>query len=127
MKPSSALLATCVLLAAPAVAMAERAYVQSFGEVDLAPFQCEAVPHSANVRKICYDARRQYALVSLSGVWYRYCGVPGTTMSEWKRSLSKGRYYNDRIRGSYDCTGSAVDQPIREPAAKASTPGQPAR
>jgi hypothetical protein len=127
MKASRALVALSVLLAAPAVALAARAYVQSFGEVDLAPFQCEAIPHSPNVRRICYDAKRQYALVSLSGVWYRYCGVPATTMGEWKRSLSKGRFYNDRIRGSFDCTTSNVDQSLREVDSKAPPPGQPQR
>ncbi len=116
----------CVLLVAPGVAMAERVFVKSFGEVDLAPFQCETIAHSPNVRRICYDGRHQYALVSLNGVWYRYCGVPSATMGEWKRSLSKGRYYNDRIRGNFDCTVSAVDQPLRESDGKAA-PGQAPR
>ena len=125
-------LVTCaVLLAAPGVALAERVYVKSFGEVDLAPFQCETVAHSPNVRRICYDSKRQYALVSLSGVWYHYCGVPGSTMGEWSRSLSKGRYYNDRIRSGFDCTTTAPGQasasapPASAPAS--TRPADPAR
>ena len=127
MKASRALVALCVLLAAQGAAMAERVFVKSFGEVDLSPFQCETIAHSPNVRRICYDGRRQYALVSLSGVWYHYCGVPAATMGEWKRSLSKGRYYNDRIRSNFDCTTSVVDKPIREVDGKAPAPGQPQR
>ena len=98
------------LLAASGAAMAERAYVKARGEVDLAPFQCEtmAARNSPNVRRICYDEKRQYVLVSLSGVWYHYCGVPPTTVSEWRRSTSKGRYYNDHIRNGFDCTPPAV-------------------
>jgi hypothetical protein len=107
------LVACCALLAAPGAAMAERVYVKAFGEVELAPFQCETITVSPNVRRICYDPKRQYALVSLSGVWYHYCAVPGATMAEWKRAASKGRYFNDHIRGSFDCTTSAQDQSLR--------------
>ena len=106
-----ALVTGCALLAASGTAMAERVYVKALGEVDLAPFRCETIARSPNVRRICYDEQRQYVLVSLSGVWYHYCGVPGITVSEWKRSDSKGRYYNDHIRSGFDCTPPEVAPP----------------
>ena len=91
------------LLAADA-AMAERVYVKARGEVQLAPFRCETVSRSANVKRICYDEPHQYLLVSLSGIWYHYCGVTPATVSAWKKASSKGRYYNDSVRSNFDCT-----------------------
>jgi hypothetical protein len=109
----------CALVAASGAALAERVYVKARGEVDLAPFQCETIParNSPNVRRICYDANREYVLVSLSGVWYHYCGVPPATVSEWRRSASKGRYYNDHIRNGFDCVPAVgVAAPAAAPA-----------
>jgi hypothetical protein len=112
------MLAGCALLAACGPAMAERVYVKARGEVDLTPFQCETIAARAspNVRRICYDAKRMYLLVSLSGVWYHYCGVPQATVSEWQRSSSKGRYYNDHIRSGFDCTPAEAPAPPAAPA-----------
>jgi KTSC domain len=108
----------CALLAASGAAMAERVYVKARGEVDLTPFQCETIAARAspNVRRICYDASRMYLLVSLSGVWYHYCGVPQATVSEWHRSSAKGRYYNDHIRSGFDCTPTEAPAPPPVPA-----------
>jgi len=121
MKSMRAVVVGCALVAVSGAAMADRVYVKSRGEVDLAPFQCESIParNSPNVRRICYDADRQYVLVSLSGVWYHYCGVPPSTVSEWRRSSSKGRYYNDHIRSGFDCVpaeGAAAPAATPEPA-----------
>lgn len=85
-------------------AHAERVYVKARGEVDLAPFQCTNVSRSANVKRICYDERETYVLVSLKGIWYHFCGVPAATVTSWKKAASKGRYYNDTIRGNFDCS-----------------------
>jgi hypothetical protein len=97
-----------VLVAALAVAAdaanAERVYVKARGEVDLAPFRCENVWRSANVKRLCYDEREEYVLVSLKGIWYHFCGVPPATVTGWKKAGSKGRYYNDNIQGKYDCS-----------------------
>jgi KTSC domain len=102
------LLAGGLLLTAADAALAERGYVKARGEVDLAPFKCEGVARSPNVKRICYDEKHQYALVSLNGIWYHYCGVPASTISAWRKSREKGRYYNDSIRGHYDCTGELM-------------------
>lgn len=99
-----ALMVGAVLLTAADAALAERVYVKSRGEVDLAPFRCEGVARSPNVKRICYDAPHRYVLVSLKGIWYHYCGVPVTTVNTWKRAFSKGRYYNDYVRDNFDCT-----------------------
>jgi hypothetical protein len=102
-----ALVIAGALLATSGAAMAERVYVKARGEVDLDTFACESVARSsANVRRICYDAKQQYLLVSLSGVWYHYCNVPAATVGEFRRSSSKGRFYNDSIRLHYECTAT---------------------
>jgi len=125
MEKLRAVMVGCALLAASGTAMAERAYVKARGEVDLAPFQCETIAarNSPNVRRICYDEKRMYVLVSLSGIWYHYCGVPPTTVSEWRKSPSKGRYYNDHIRSGFDCVpaeGAAAPAaaPVQAPGAR---------
>jgi KTSC domain len=92
-------------------AMAERVYVKARGEVDLAPFKCETIARSPNVRRICYDEQHEYALVSLSGIWYHYCGVPASTIREWRSASSKGRYYNDNVRSNFDCTAPGASVP----------------
>jgi len=92
-----------LLVSVTASAQAERVYVKARGEVDLAPFRCENV-RGPNVNRLCYDAREEYVLVSLKGIWYHFCGVPAATITSWKKAYSKGRYYNDNIRGNFDCT-----------------------
>jgi hypothetical protein len=96
-------LTTALALAATA-SNAERVYVKARGEVDLAPFRCENVSRSVNVKRLCYDEQEEYVLVSLKGIWYHFCGVPPATVTNWKRASSKGRYYNDNILGHYDCS-----------------------
>ena len=97
------LLIGIALLTGAQAAMAERVYVKARGEVDLAPFRCENVTRSVNVKRLCYDEQEMYVLVSLKGIWYHFCGVPPAAVSAWKKASSKGRYYNDNVRGSFDC------------------------
>ena len=98
------LVLAAALAVAAGTASAERVYVKARGEVDLAPFKCETVTRSANVKRICYDEREAYVLVSLKGIWYHFCGVPPATVASWKKAASTGRYYNDTIRGNFDCS-----------------------
>lgn len=98
------ILLVAALAVAAAPASAERVYVKARGEVDLAPFRCQTLARSENVKRVCYDEREEYVLVSLKGIWYHFCGVPPAKVTEWKKSRFKGRYYNDSIRGSYDCS-----------------------
>ena len=97
------LLIGITLLMATQVAMAERVYVKFRGEVDLAPFRCENVTRGANVKRLCYDEREKYVLVSLKGIWYHFCGVPPSVVSAWKKASAPGRYYNDNVREKFDC------------------------
>ena len=99
---TSATAAALLLTAGPA--SAERVYVKALGEVDLSHFRCESISRSENVKRVCYDESEAYVLVSVKGIWYHFCGVPATTVTGWKKASSKGRYYNDVIRGNFDCS-----------------------
>jgi hypothetical protein len=100
------LAAAALGLLAAAPASAERAYIKSRGEVDLAPFRCEMFSRSPNVNRICYDAGPQYLLVSVKGIWYHFCDVPGSAVTAWQQvpARAKGQYYNDAVRGRFDCS-----------------------
>ncbi len=91
------------LLATAATAQAERVFVKSRGELNLAPFHCDAYSRSENVKRLCYDESNRYLLVSIKGIWYHYCTVPPATVGEFKRASSKGRYFNENVSGRFDC------------------------
>ena len=55
--------------------------------------------------------RRQLDLLFGSGRHYRYSNVPADLARRFAGALSKGRFYNTEIRGSYPCTelGAELD------------------
>lgn len=55
--------------------------------------------------------RRQLDLMFASGRHYRYSNVPAEVARRFAGALSKGRFYNQEIRGSYACTevGAELD------------------
>ena len=108
MKRKLTMAAGAALIALAGTAQAERVYVKARGELDLAPFRCETIARSPNVKRICYDEAQLYALVSLNGIWYHYCGVPASTMVAWRKAREKGRFYNDSVRGHFECTGASM-------------------
>jgi len=94
------------LLLVTQAASAERVFVKSRGEVDLGPFRCAGFSRSENVKRVCYDEREAYVLVSLKGIWYHFCHVPPAAVSVWRRSSAPGRYYNDHVRQKFECQES---------------------
>ena len=91
----------CALL--PLSAYAESVYVKYRGPVDLAPFKCEAISRSSFVKRLCYDSKEKYVVVSLTGTYYHYCEVPANVVNDWRQAGSMGRYYNAQVKGRYDC------------------------
>lgn len=86
-------------LACPA---AESVFVKYRGTVDLAPFKCQWT-ESSLVKRLCYDKRNEYLLVSLKGTYYHYCKLPVPVLQQWTASDSLGRYFNANIKGNFDC------------------------
>ena len=57
-----------------------------------------------------YDPGNQYMIISLNGTAYHYCGMPDNVWSEFTATSSLGTFYNDRIKGRFDCrTGHVPD------------------
>lgn len=91
------------LALAPSVSRAETVFVKYRGPVDLTPFRCEWVDRSAVVKRLCYDAREKYVVVNLTGVYYHYCEVPAVVVTNWRAAESMGRFYNQKVKGNFDC------------------------
>ena len=71
--------------------------------LDLAPFDCTITPQSSFVHRACYDPNNSYMLIQLNAVWYHYCGIDSGTVSHLLSAPSVGRYYNQAIKGRFDC------------------------
>jgi hypothetical protein len=84
-------------------AVSEIVYVKYRGPINLAPFECEWVSRSSIVKRLCYDANEQYAIVNLTGTYYHYCEVPPDVIAAWRQAESMGRYYGAQVKGRYDC------------------------
>ena len=87
----------------PAVADAETVTVKYRGQVELTPFTCDGFTRSSLVKRLCYDTKEEYLLVSLNGIYYHYCEIPLTLVAAWKEATSLGRFYNQQIKGRFDC------------------------
>jgi hypothetical protein len=91
-------------LIANAVAAAGEAVIVKYrGPVDLAPFKCDTITRSSFIRRVCYDAENAYMLINLRGTWYHYCKIDSGTVSTLKAAKSMGRFYNESIKGNFDC------------------------
>jgi KTSC domain len=71
--------------------------------VDLAPFACNTITRSSLVRRVCYDKREPYMIISLNGTYYHYCEIAPSVVAGLLRAESMGRHYNAVIKGHFDC------------------------
>jgi hypothetical protein len=88
----------------------ETVYVKYRGPLNLKPFKCESTPRSSLVKRVCYDEKEQYVVVKLQDVYYHYCEVPDKIVSKWLEAESLGRYYNQNVKGKYDCRVNYMPQ-----------------
>jgi hypothetical protein len=96
-------LATVVALSACSAALAESVYVKYRGDVDLKSFDCAGVTRSSFITRVCYDRRNEYMLISLNGTFYHYCEIDAGTVSSLLNAPSMGRFFNQNVKGHYDC------------------------
>ena len=96
-------LLVALMLLAPLIGAAETVDVKYRGPVNLSPFTCETVTRSSVVRRVCYDSRERYMLISLNGTYYHYCEIPEQIVNALQNAGSMGRFYNAYIKGNYDC------------------------
>jgi KTSC domain len=73
------------------------------GPVSLAPFACEAITRSSFIERVCYNAKNACMLIDLKGTWYHYCEIDQETVSGLLEAESMGRFYNQSIKGNFDC------------------------
>lgn len=92
-----------IVLCIGSVANAESVYVKYRGNVDLQPFKCESISHSSLVNRVCYDKKEQYMIIGLRGTYYHYCEISQDVVSNLLTAESMGQYYNQYIKGNYDC------------------------
>jgi len=91
-------------------ARAESVYVKYRGELDLKHFDCTDITRSSFIRRVCYDSRQEYMLISLNGTFYHYCEIDPGTVSFLLNAPSMGRFYNASIKGNFDCRLHRVPQ-----------------
>jgi hypothetical protein len=82
---------------------AESVYVKYRGEVDLKRFDCTDIARSSFIRRVCFDRRNEYMLISLNGTFYHYCEIDAGTVSSLLNASSMGSFYNTSIKGQFDC------------------------
>jgi len=68
-----------------------------FEYVDSAALQSEIVEEA------WYDGEQEYLVLNLNGTRYHYCSVPRFIWEGLQAAPSKGTYYNEEIKGQYDC------------------------
>lgn len=71
--------------------------------VDLEPLECKWTPESSFIERLCFHIDAEYAVVKMSGTYYQFCGLPPEVAVAWVKSDSLGRFFNQRIKGRYDC------------------------
>ena len=76
--------------------------------VDLKPFKCETICQSSVVKRLCYDAKEGYVVVNLNGTYHHYCEVPAYVVSGWRASNSMGDFFNENVKGHFDCRVNRV-------------------
>jgi len=97
-----------LLLAASAPASADTVMVKYRGPVKLDNFSCESVNRSSLVKRVCYQQTNRYMVISLSGTYYHYCRIGPEVVGALMQASSIGRFYNQSIKGQYDCRAGGV-------------------
>jgi KTSC domain len=92
-----------ILLLCASPARAESVDVKYRGLLDLAPFDCTDVTRSSFIRRVCFDKAKSYMLISLNGTYYHYCAIPTTTVEDLMDAESMGRFFNEQVKGRFDC------------------------
>ena len=74
-------------------------------KVDIANprFEYLDTSESSWVRGAWYDDDNGYMVINLSGTYYHYCSMPESAWNSFKSASSFGTFYNQSIKGNYDC------------------------
>lgn len=50
-----------------------------------------------------FDSGNEYLVINLQGTIYHYCGIGSSIWNSLKSAESMGSYFQDYIKGNYDC------------------------
>src|SRR5262249_25283824 len=67
MRLISAIATSIAIFFCSSVLRAESVYVKYLGDVDLRSFDCWKITPSSFIKRVCYDRRNEYMLISLNG------------------------------------------------------------
>ena len=81
-------------------------------KVDLAnpAFEYLNTDKSSWIRGAWYDRSNRYMIINLEGTYYHYCDMPGNVWNSFKQADSFGTFYNQSIKGNYDCRKGFVPE-----------------
>ena len=105
------LLATIILIGLGSHAYAKEVYVGKVrGNVNVTNghFKHLGLKGSTLVKNMYYDKANSYLLVKLSKRYYEYCSIPESVVGDWQKSESLSQYYNQNIKGKYECNADSV-------------------
>lgn len=78
------------------------------GFVALTPFECQEIKKSSFIHELCFDQRNMYMLINIRGSWFHYCAIDRSIVSAFLGADSMGRFFNNKIKGSFDCRVNKV-------------------
>ena len=62
----------------------------------------------STVKGAWYDSGNEYMVIRLGGTYYHYFGMPGSVWEGLKATSSPYDYYQDDIKGNFDCRENPV-------------------
>ena len=73
--------------------------------VDIAAPYFESLGRSDSsvVEGAWFDSENEYLVINLQETVYHYCGIGSSTWSSLKSAESMGSYYQNYIKGNFDC------------------------
>ncbi len=62
----------------------------------------------STVKGAWYDRVNEYLVIKLGSTYYHYCGMPSSAWSGLKSSASLDEYYQQAIKGNFDCRENPI-------------------
>jgi KTSC domain-containing protein len=75
------------------------------GSYTVSAFKCTDTSDRSWIDNVCYDSRRDMAILSLKGIGYCYCGMGANVYADFLKSPDLGVFYNAQIKGHFGCRG----------------------
>lgn len=62
----------------------------------------------STVKGAWYDSSNEYMVIKLGSTYYHYCGMPSSVWGGLKAASSPYEYYQDDVKGNFDCRVNPV-------------------